>query len=132
VREPPFRSCQKINSDSQLSLLAAGPLRSQPGIGCGRPVGALVGEGERVGIMEGGDDVPVVSGQLQGGQRLQRVPIHRTDHRHALWIGFPDDPGRGLQGLVPFRRGNSIGRFVETFEQQVRRIIVVMVRDLLP
>jgi hypothetical protein len=62
------------------------PGGAQPGVAAVHPFGTLVRELERHIVVEGHDEIVIVSGEFQGVEALKAVPVYRPTIRYRLGL----------------------------------------------
>ncbi len=129
----PGNGLVQIEHDGHLLLFRAGPFIAQPiaGFGAG-PFRALMGELERAIVVDRGDQVAIVFGQLKGGQVADAVPTHRADNDLPRGIGGADYADCLTKHPVPLFGREVFVWFVEELEGQFGRIVLIMLGNLPP
>lgn len=100
-------------------FVGGGPGLPDPGVAPGDPGGALMGEGERVVVVEGDDEALVVGWEDESIQVAEVVPLSGAEDDDAIGVGLADG-GEGLrdQGVPAVVVESAVG-FVEDFEGEV-------------
>src|SRR5262249_52858606 len=113
-------------------LRGAYPSCPTPGRAVAEPEGALVRELERLVVVEGADNPPVLRRELYLVQPVDGIPMCRADQDYAVWVAVTNGLEQRGKYLLPARIVELVVRLVQQLEHKALGLVPIAQRDLFP